>query len=89
MKTTELFWKVRQQIDADLPIAISDLVKAGFASRPTLWRMERGGLKVTRIGRKIYVRFSDLVAFRGSTGSGPVVGKDSGTDAGASVGRML
>lgn len=76
MKTTELFWKVRQQIDADLPIAISDLVKAGFASRPTLWRMERGGLKVTRIGRKIYVRFSDLVAFRGSTGSRPCGGED-------------
>lgn len=67
MNSQEPFCKIRHQIDADLPIAAAELVAAGYVSRPTLWRMERAGLPVTRIWRRIFVRFSDLVAFRGGT----------------------
>ena len=64
MNTNDTFRKVRDLIEQDLPVPAPDLVKAGYVSRPTLWRMERAGLPTTRIGRRIFVRFSDLVAFR-------------------------
>jgi hypothetical protein len=52
--------KLRELIDNDLPIPATDLVKAGFASRVTIWRKERAGMPVTRIGNRVFVRFSDL-----------------------------
>ena len=53
--------KIAELIGDDLPIAVTDLIAAGYASRTTLWRLERGGMPVTRIGRRIFVKFSDLV----------------------------
>ena len=64
MKANEHLGNLKNRIAADLPIAAPDLVKAGFVSRPTLWRMERAGLPVTRIGRRLFVKFSDLTSFR-------------------------
>ena len=54
--------KLRELIDNDLPIPVPDLVKAGFASRATIWRMARAGMPVIRIGRRVFVRFSDLIS---------------------------
>lgn len=58
--------KLHEQIALDLPIAAIDLVKAGYVSRTKLWRLQRGGMPLTRVGRRIFVRFSDLVAAGGS-----------------------
>jgi hypothetical protein len=52
--------KLSEQIALDLPISITDLVKAKYVSRTTAWRMLRGGMKVTRIGKRVFVKFSDL-----------------------------
>jgi hypothetical protein len=54
--------KLREQIANDLPVSATDLVNAGYVSRTTLWRMQRAGLPIVRVGRRIFVRFSDLVS---------------------------
>jgi hypothetical protein len=52
--------KLSEQIARDLPISATDLVEAGYVSRTTLWRLQRGGMPVTRIGKRVFVKFSDL-----------------------------
>jgi hypothetical protein len=52
--------KLSEQIARDLPISATDLVEAGYVSRTTLWRLQRGGMPVTRIGMRVFVKFSDL-----------------------------
>ena len=52
--------KLAEKIDRDLPIAATELVKSGYTSRTTLWRMQRAGMPVTRIGKRVFVKFSDL-----------------------------
>lgn len=47
-------------IAKDLPIAVPALVAGGFASRTTIWRFARDGMPVVRIGRRVFVKFSDL-----------------------------
>jgi len=52
--------KLSEKINFDIPIAAGELVAAGYTSRTSLWRFQRAGMPVTRIGRKIYIKFSDL-----------------------------
>jgi hypothetical protein len=52
--------KLSEQIARDLPISATDLVEAGYVSRTTLWRLQRAGMPVTRIGKRVFVKFSDL-----------------------------
>lgn len=52
--------QLAESIRNNLPIAATVLVDAGYVSRTTLWRLERAGMPVLRIGRRIFVRFSDL-----------------------------
>lgn len=52
--------KISEQIRHNLPIPATDLVRAGYVSRTTLWRLQRGGMPVTRIGKRVFVKFSDL-----------------------------
>lgn len=52
--------KLSEQIARDLPIPATELVEAGYVSRTTLWRLQRAGMPVTRIGKRIFVKFSDL-----------------------------
>ena len=52
--------KLSEQIANDLPIAATDLFKAGYVSRTSLWRFQRNGMPVTRIGKRVFVKFTDL-----------------------------
>lgn len=52
--------KLSEQIARDLPISATDLVEAGYVSRTTLWRLQRSGMPVIRIGKRVFVKFSDL-----------------------------
>ena len=52
--------KLAEQIKLNLPIAVTDIVRSGYASRTTIWRMQRAGMPVTRIGKRVFVKFSDL-----------------------------
>ena len=52
--------QLSELIEKDLPIAVPALVAGGFASRTTIWRFARDGMPVVRIGRRVFVKFSDL-----------------------------
>jgi hypothetical protein len=52
--------KLEEKIAHDLPIPVTEWVKEGYASRTTIWRLQRAGMPVTRIGRRLFVKFSDL-----------------------------
>lgn len=53
---------LKELISEDIPIAATVLVNSGFVSRTTLWRLERSGMPVIRIGRRLFVKFSDLTS---------------------------
>jgi len=61
MNITRNDQQLREPIDNDLPIPVPDFVRAGFASRPTIWRKVRADMPVIRIGSRLFVRFSDLI----------------------------
>jgi hypothetical protein len=52
--------KLDEKIARDIPTPATEWIAEGFVSRTTLWRLQRSGMPVTRIGRRIFVRFSDL-----------------------------
>jgi len=52
--------KLEEKIAHDLPVSVTEWVSEGFVSRTTLWRMQRAGMPATRIGRRLFVKFSDL-----------------------------
>jgi hypothetical protein len=60
MCTTRNIQNRRDLIDNDLPISVPELVNASFALRPTAGCRARAGMPVIRIGKRAFVRFSDL-----------------------------
>lgn len=47
----------------ELPLRLQDLVERGIASRATIWRWSKAGLKVHKVGRATFVFPSDLESF--------------------------
>lgn len=52
--------KLDEKISRDLPVPATEWIAEGFVSRTTLWRLQRVGMPVKRIGRRVFVKFSDL-----------------------------
>ena len=52
--------KLEEKIANDIPVPATVWIAEGFVSRTTLWRLQRAGMPVTRIGRRIFVKYSAL-----------------------------
>ena len=52
--------KLEEKIAQDLPVPATEWITEGYVSRTTLWRLQRAGMPVKRIGRRVFVKFSDL-----------------------------
>ena len=52
--------RLDEKIERDLPVPATHWITEGYVSRTTLWRLQRAGMPVTRIGRRVFVKFSDL-----------------------------
>jgi hypothetical protein len=45
------------------PLPLSYFIQTGIASRATLWRWGKQGLRILRVGGRSYIHPSDLTAF--------------------------
>ena len=52
--------RLDEKIARDIPVSAPEWIREGYVSRTTLWRLQRSGMPVKRIGRRVFVKFSDL-----------------------------
>ena len=59
------------------PLPLSYFIQNGIASRATLWRWGKQGLRILRVGGRSYIHPSDLTAFMEREASRAVQTKSS------------